>query len=730
MGTFAKLAEKEGIETCLVTSDLDMLQLVGPLTHVYAMKKGLANIELYNPESFEAKYGIEVERFVDYKALVGDSSDNIPGVPGVGPKAATELLAVYKDLDDIYAHLDAIKPTLSKKLVAGKESAYMSKLVSMIWTDAPTPLDLDDMDVHDLDIPRLAALLKKLEFNSLVGRLPAHMQDATLQGGLYVEQKIDSLKITEWSDEISVNEHVVLHVENNEVWLSLSEREVMRAPLDAVASKTWKLLGMSRVVGYDIKQALHRMDKAGIHTAIDEVHDIRQAAFLLNPLQRDRSLSSLLGADVAMEEPGEVAAALWSVYRAQQEAFAHKPKVADIATRFDFPLVRLLFDIERRGVKIDIEHLHRMSKELGDEYAALQQQIYDLVGYEFNIGSPAQLGEVLFTKLQLPTTGIKRGKTSYSTDQKTLDKLKGQHPIVELIERTRELAKLKNTYVDALPELADANGRLHTTFNQDVAATGRLSSTAPNLQNIPIRSELGRTIRTAFIAEPGNVLVSADYSQFELRLAAVLANDTELIEDFNNDVDIHTKTAAEVYGIAMDAVTKDQRRDAKVINFGVLYGMSPHGLSAATGMGFGEAKKFIEQYFALRAPIRAFIDATLKQAEDEGYVETYFGRRRPTPDVKSSNFMVRESAKRAAANMPIQGTEADLMKLAMIEVEQKIGSQGMQILQIHDSILIETSRAHADAIATILKDTMESIAPELPVKLRVDVNIGNNWGEL
>lgn len=730
MGTFAKLAEKEGIETCLVTSDLDMLQLVGPLTHVYAMKKGLANIELYDPEHFEEKYGIEVERFVDYKSLVGDSSDNIPGVPGIGPKAAVELLTTYKDIDEIYAHLDDIKPTMSKKLEAGKDSAYLSKKVAEIWCDAPTPLDLADMDVHDLDIPRLVDMLGKLEFTSLVGRLPSHMQDIIPQGGLYVEHKIDALKIIDWTDEINIDEHVVLHVADGEAWLSLSASTVMRTPIEKVADKTWKLLGMSRVVGYDIKATLHGLADAGISTAIDEVHDIRQAAFLLDPLQRDRSLTALYGGEIDLTNPGEVTAALWSVYKTQQEAFSFKPKVADIAERFDFPLVRLLFDIERRGVKIDTNRLHEMSKELGAEYQTLQQQMYEMVGYEFNIGSPAQLGEVLFTKLQLPTTGIKRGKTGYSTDQKTLDKLKGQHPVIDLIERTRELAKLKNTYVDALPELADDHGRLHTTFNQDVAATGRLSSTAPNLQNIPIRSELGRTIRTAFVAEPGNVLVSADYSQFELRLAAVLAGDTELIEDFNSGVDIHTKTASETYSIPLEEVTKDQRRAAKVINFGVLYGMSPHGLSAATGMSFPEAKKFIDQYFELRAPIRTFIDATLTQAEDEGYVETYFGRRRPTPDVKSSNFMVRESAKRAAANMPIQGTEADLMKLAMLKVEKGLGNLGEQILQIHDSILVECPRDNAGRVSELLKTTMESIAPDLPVKLKVDVSVGDNWGAL
>jgi len=356
--------------------------------------------------------------------------------------------------------------------------------------------------------------------------------------------------------------------------------------------------------------------------------------------------------------------------------------------------------------------------------------MYAMAGYEFNIGSPAQLSEVLFTKLQLSTQGIKKGKTVYSTGQKELDKLRGQHPIIELIEKTRELAKLKNTYVDSLPKLADENNRIHTTFNQDVAATGRLSSTDPNLQNIPIRTEKGRLIREAFIADGDNVLVSADYSQFELRLAGILSNDEVLINDFNGDVDIHTKTASEVYGIAMDDVTKDQRRAAKVINFGVLYGMSPHGLSAATGMSFPQAKEFIDQYFELRKPIRAFIDATLAQARTEGYVETHYGRRRPTPDIKSTNFMVRAGAERAAANMPIQGTEADLMKRAMLQVDAQLNGLGTQILQIHDSILVECPKENVEKVSELLKTIMEGIAPELKISLKVDVHSGTSWGDL
>lgn len=379
---------------------------------------------------------------------------------------------------------------------------------------------------------------------------------------------------------------------------------------------------------------------------------------------------------------------------------------------------------------LDTALLEKMGVELRGELASIEEEMYDLVGYEFNAASPVQLSQVLFTKLQLPTAGIKKGKTKYSTGQKELDKLRGQHSIIELIERHRELSKLMSTYIEALPKLIDAQSRLHTTFNQDVASTGRLSSTNPNLQNIPVRTALGRKIRQAFIPSKGKVFVNADYSQFELRLAAVLAGDATLIEDFNSDIDIHTKTAAEVYGVAMEDVTKAQRRAAKVINFGVLYGMSPHGLAAAAHMSFSEAKQFINHYFAVREPIRAYLDATLLQAREQGYVSTYFGRKRPTPDVKSSNFIVRQAAERAAMNMPIQGTEADLMKLAMIRLEEKLHGLGEQVLQVHDSILVECVPENTDKVSALLKAEMEAIAPELPIRLRVDVSVGKNWGEV
>lgn len=727
LGAFAKQATEKGIETYLLTSDLDSLQLISPTTKVYAIKNGLSNLEEFDVDAFEKKYGIEVEQFLDYKSLVGDSSDNLPGVPGVGPKSATELLQEFKTLDGIYENLDNIKPSLAKKLEAGKDSAYMTKEVGRIWTDAPVELDWAVADVEDIDFAKIAAILKRLQFYSLEKRLPKFMQHHDTVEEIAAPD-VAALNEKPWPAQLAVDGPIMVELVDDTLWISPNDSDAYSQKVSDVSSTIWRTLEMATVVSYDIKALYHALDAHNVAVHFMEVHDLRQGAFLINPLSRDRSREVLTGLEAPV--PTQLLAAYRSLYESQKQELEAEEKVATIAYNYDFPLTYTLFQMEKRGVKIDPKSFADLSKKLGDELQKLEQEMYSMVGYEFNIGSPAQLSEVLFTKLMLPTAGIKKGKTAYSTGQAELDKLRGQHPIIELIEQTREIAKLKNTYVDTLPKLADKNDRIHTTFNQDVAATGRLSSTDPNLQNIPIRTEKGRLIRDAFVAGKGKVLVSADYSQFELRLAAILAGDQQLIDDFNNDLDIHTKTASDVYGIPMDEVTKHQRRDAKVINFGVLYGMSPHGLAANTGMSFTQAKEFIDQYFTLRAPIRKFIDATLEKARTVGYVETYYGRRRPTPDVKSSNFMVRAGAERAAANMPIQGTEADLMKRAMLQVDPQLEGIGEQLLQIHDSILVETTPENAEKVAEILKTTMENIAPELDIALKVDVHIGANWGEL
>ena len=735
MGTFAAQAKEKGVEACLITGDYDLLQLIDDNTGVYITRTGSTDLVRYDDAAFEEKYGIKVAQFVDYKALVGDSSDNIPGVPRIGPKAAQSLLTQFDTLDGIYEHTDELKGAQQKYLIDGKESAYMSQQLAQIFTDAPISIDWDETDIERTRVDAILEVLHKFQFNSLIARLPKHMKIGDeivdveeLVEELEEEQSLDALEVIDWPQPFMVDGPVYVAVIDDALWVSTDGQKAFTKPLADVDSTVWRTLEMATVVNYDIKELYHTLDKAGISVRFGAVHDIRQGAFLIDPLARDRSVSALVDADVA--EPAALLAAYVKLYEEHNSFFATHEELSKIAHNYDFPLTYTLFQMERRGVKINPKTFADLKRTLSEEHKKFEQEMYSIAGKEFNIGSPAQLSEVLFTDLALPTAGIKKGKTGYSTGQAELDKLKGQHPIIELIEKTRELAKLMNTYVDTLPLLADTRDRIHTTFNQDVAATGRLSSTNPNLQNIPIRTEQGRKIREAFITDGDKVLVSADYSQFELRLAAILSNDEKLINDFNGNVDIHTKTASEVYGIPMDDVTKDQRRAAKVINFGVLYGMSPHGLAANTGMSFFQAKQFIDQYFELRAPVRKFIDATLEKARTEGYVATYYGRRRPTPDVKSSNFMVRAGAERAAANMPIQGTEADLMKRAMLQVDEKLEGLGEQILQIHDSILVECPKENAEKVAEILRETMENIAPELKIALNVDVHIGDSWGEL
>ena len=422
--------------------------------------------------------------------------------------------------------------------------------------------------------------------------------------------------------------------------------------------------------------------------------------------------------------------ALWIIYEQQVQALKELPGVSKVASEIDFPLVNVLARMEYFGIKIEPKFFDKMSVDLASQLEKLEKSAHDLVGSEFNLASPSQLAVVLYEKLELPTTGVKKGKTGYSTGIKELEKLRGKHPIIEIIEKHRELSKLKNTYVDTLPKLVDKNNRLHTNFRQDVAATGRLSSIDPNLQNIPVRTELGRKIREGFVPDKGYVFVSADYSQFELRLAAVLSGDKDMINAFNNDDDIHILTAAAVAGVKPSEVTKEMRYRAKAVNFGILYGQGSHGLAIGTGMTFAEAKDFIAKYFELRPKLKGYMDGLREKAHNDGYVETLLGRRRPTPDVQSSNFIVRSAAERAAINMPIQGTAADLTKMAMLEVEEKLSDSGKQLLQIHDSILVEVHEKEAEKVGELLKETMENVYPKLGVKLKVDVSIGKNWGEV
>lgn len=760
MGTLAVQAREAGLDTFLITSDLDMLQLVNGNVHVYALKKGLSNIELYSPETFKAKYGITVEQFLDLKSLKGDSSDNIPGVPGIGEKGAVTLLQEYKTLDGVYENLALIKDSLRKKLEAGKDLAYLSKELARIWTDAPLELDLKAMDGSKCDPEELLQLLQKLEFRSLARQLPEIMQVA-VEDRPSVASDLPAGKNTIITTEAALKElklhqTVFVHArcggkhgrDPQVLIVSNDGKTTYTIDLTKVSTETVRelLKPVESVIGYDSKSALKMFLELGVKDLPAVEHDVLVGAFVLDSLRREQALTELAQTDLGydgspfedldLDELTTRAAEIISVLKAlhDQQATAIKliPKFTELVRDVEWPVIPVLARMEYAGIELDTKYLAKFAEQIDDAISDYEQQIYGHADQEFNIGSPTQLADILFNKLQLPTQGIKKGKTGYSTAASELDKLRAAHPIIDLITLYREVTKLKSTYVDTLPKLVDERSRVHTTYSLTTAQTGRLSSLDPNLQNIPTRTDLGRHVRTAFVAGKGMKLVSADYSQFELRLAAVLAEDEELIEMFNRGADIHLTTAAQVYERQPEDVTKQMRRAAKVINFGILYGMSPHGLSVAAGMTYEQAQGFIKRYKELRKPLFDYMDRVLEKARKDNYVETLFGRRRPMPDIHSSNFMVRSGAERAAINMPIQGTEADLMKMAMIEVDKLLAQQHnncRQLLQIHDSIVVECPAEVADNIATLLKETMQNIY-ELPVRLDVDVTVGDNWGEL
>ena len=679
IGTLARQADEAGdYMTYIVSSDLDMLQIVDENTKMYRILRGFSDLEEMDIPAIEEKYGILKSQFLDLKALKGDNSDNIPGVPGIGEKTAVKLLNEFGSLEGIYNHIEEISGATQKKLMAGRESAEMSLKLAKIMTDAP--VKLSDVPALKLDFSRISEVFKRLEFNNLLKKLK-------IENGL--------------SDRDA----------------EMEVRGVLRVEIPE---------GM--LVASNIKDLMH--ENADFRERVfqaERLWDLDQADFLLNPLRRT-------GVDGVgtMEEAltGVYSEATLNKFSEQYSAFLKDEKLNTIFTDFDMPVVPILYKMETTGILLDREYFEGLKTEFEGKVAEIEQKIYELSGEQFNVNSPLQMSQILFEKLGLPVKGIKKTSRGYSTGAKELEKLKDEHPVVAEIIRYRETMKLLSTYIAPLIEQVAADGRIHSTFTQNVTATGRLSSLNPNLQNIPVRSEEGKRIRRGFVAPEGKVLVSADYSQFELRLAAVLAGDEALVSDFNQDIDIHTKTAAEVYQIPMEEVTKLQRRVAKVINFGIMYGMSPKGLSDATEMNFFEAKRFIDEYFKVRQKIYAYLNQTLREARETGEVRTFYGRKRPTPDVKSSNFIIRNAAERAAQNMPIQGTEADLMKRAMTFVDKKLPEGARLVLQIHDSLVVECDQADEEVVKMILQKEMEGVAPELKIKLKVEVTAGQNLGEL
>lgn len=766
MGALAKQAQAKGIETLLVSSDMDLLQLVDGNIQLYTLKKGLTNIVHYTDELIQAEFGFSKEKFDDYKALKGDSSDNIPGVAGIGDKTAKDLVQKYETLENIYKHIEDFKGALRKNLEENKDMAYLSRELVHIMTDAPVKLDLKAADVQDANPGKIADLFHQLSFKRLVEELPSQMKPEQELFTAANEPKNDSFEAE--PSMVVKNEKELLSIlkkgtkqialyslfKPHELWqlpvldgvlFSLDGKQsyLIEANEKTLLKTFGTLLQNSNIglIGYDLKQDIKAWRESGIDLS-NVAFDVMDGAFLLNALLREQTLHDLAQDELDMSLPeferigtldialaGAVMNALWKLFQTYEKQLKKLPKVQKVANEIEWPIIPVLARMEQQGIQLESSYLDKMSKDFEQKITAVTKLIYKESKTEFNISSPAQLQTVLFETLALPKAFVKKTKTGYSTAASELEKLRTLHPIIDLITQYRELTKLKSTYVDALPRLVDTEGRLHTSFKLTVAQTGRLSSDNPNLMNIPVRTEAGRLIRNAFVARRGNVLISADYSQFELRIAAFLADDKNMIHAFNQGIDIHAMTAAELADKEIGDVTKFERRAAKVVNFGVLYGMSPHGLSVATGMTRDKAKEFIDRYFEVRQPLVKYLEGLVVQAKKDGYVETLFGRRRPVPDIHSSNFVVRNAAERQTMNMPIQGTAADLMKMAMIEVDKQLGDDCQMLLQIHDSILVEAPKANAEKISKQIEKIMETIY-KLPVKLDVDVTVGKNWGEL
>lgn len=708
IGTLSRDAAKKGLSVQIISGDLDMLQIVDQSISLYHTRRGFSDVTKFDIPALEAKYDLKKAQFLDLKSLKGDSSDNIPGVPGIGEKTAIKLLKQYQTLDQIFAHLNEIKGSLKQKLIDGKDLAYTSKKLASIQFDAPLHFTPEASRLADFDPARAYAVLEKFRFFSLIPKftkLFPHLKPGNITGPM-PEEKLGQ-------DQPSIGAPAAAQSSQTKI------DPVAINPVQDIP----KTVPANTYLSYHVKDDLHAQpDLLETFQAGRPFWDLGQVDFLLDPL-KPKSKQSSLFAEQNLHE----------ICQAQLNALAKLPQLYQVATTLDFPLIPVLYQMEVQGIMIDQAYFKDLHQSFTREINALSQAIFTAVGSEFNLNSPLQLSHILFDVLKLPKKGIPKTSRAYSTGRKELQKLRPFCALIPQIERYREVQKLLGTYIDPLPALADQNNRIHTTFTQDVTATGRLSSINPNLQNIPVRSEDGKRIRRGFVAKDSYTFVSADYAQFELRLAAALADDQELIKDFNLGTDIHTKTAAKVFNLPLEKVTPDKRRVAKTVNFGVLYGMSPKGLADATGLSMHEAKTFIDAYFKLRAPIRKYLDNTLSFGRQHGYVATLFGRRRPTPDLNSPRFQTRAAAERAAANMPIQGTEADLMKKAMLTVAQSLARlhpDAKLILQVHDSLIIECKKTSAPAVGALLKKSMENIAPFLPVKLDVDLKTGTDWSQL
>ncbi|MFZ5824506.1 MAG: DNA polymerase I [Bacillota bacterium] len=749
LGTLSKQASEKGIETLIVTGDRDALQLVNEKVKVLMTKKGISETVRYDPAQLMEELGLTPPQIIELKALMGDSSDNIPGVPGVGEKTALKLLGDFGTVEGVYEHVDEIKGALQTKLKENKELAFLSRKLATIALDAPVELDPDQLKLREPNYPEANALFRKLEFKSLLPKVTppegtAEAEEVKEQAEAAAVSLVEARRV-EASGDLKVKADQPLPVlaqmtvpagnpgRPRPVGVALGSPPVWVTG-DAVTDVAPLLEGAAEVFGHDLKGLYNWAYAQGAHP-VPAAFDAALAAYLLDPGRNSYDLESLARQYGLGELPtGDLPdawttrASVLAALREKMEAALEEQGLTRLFREVEMPLMPILAEMEAVGVGINQATLAQMSVELDKRINQLTQEIYDLASTQFNIGSPKQLGEVLFEKLKLPA-GKKTKTGGYSTDAEVLEELAAEYPIAERILDYRTLTKLKGTYVDALGQLIARDGRIHTTFGQTVAETGRLSSKDPNLQNIPIRIEEGRRIRKAFVPAPGHRLVAADYSQIELRVVAHYSGDPALREAFEKDQDIHTRTAAEVWGVSFDEVDSDMRRKAKAVNFGLIYGQTDFGLARAVGMTRAEAKQFIETYFDKFAGVKRYMEEKKAEAREKGYVTTLDGRRRPLPEINHRIFTIRQNAERMAINTPIQGTAADMMKRAMIAVRQALAESGLKakmILQVHDELVFECPEGEVNQLARLVKREMEG-AMRLDVPLKVEVKAGTDW---
>ena len=767
IGAISKKCETAGWDCVVVTGDKDSLQLVSDRTHVRHVKSRMGQTETidYTPESFKAEYGFEPPLMVDLKALMGDASDNIPGVPGVGEKTALELVRRFGTVKEIYDNLDTldVKDGVKNKLREGREKADMSFMLATICRDVPVDFAPADNIRRDPDNDALYALFQKLEFSKLTEKFglkppTAAAAESETSGVECVSVEVRTEKdVSGMARELQGTDWVAFHADEgfNTAVVNLNSTTcekayIMRRSGDGVFEDALRLImaGDIRKAGHDIKDTQRLLLDMGIESD-GWIFDTALAAYLLSPTDSSYALAKLteryagftlwqgenqdgqfmLGDDV--RELGRLLseAAAIAALKEILEPKLQELGMDDLFKTVELPLCRVLAAMEHAGFYIDKKALRDFGDMLSGKIAALEKSIFEQAGEEFNINSPKQLGTILFEKLLLPTP--KKTKTGYSTNIEVLEYLADKHPIIRLLMEYRELTKLKSTYADGLMKVISGDGRIHTNFQMTVTATGRLSSTEPNLQNIPIRKEVGGALRSMFVAGDGNDLVDADYSQIELRILAHIADDKTMQEAFRNGEDIHAVTASQVFGIPLESVTPLQRGRAKAVNFGIVYGISPFSLSQDIGVSVAEAKLYIDSYFKKYSGVHAYMLDTVEKAKRDGYVTTLFGRRRCLPELKSSNFNMRSFGERAAMNTPIQGTAADVMKRAMVGAYNRLKAEGLAarlILQVHDELIAECPESETEAVTKILTEEMERAA-KLSVPLTAKAHSGKSWAD-